>query len=121
VADHTQDITMVNRYELLDLTIQKTNAEEDQVFVYEVKDFEDNIITVTVVGNSSTTIHGLLPGTYTVTQKNLWSWRYGDEDEEKSVTLTDKDETVVFGSGVSDDHWLDGLSKLLVNLRGAWS
>lgn len=121
VADHTQDITMVNRYELLDLTIQKTNAEEDQVFVYEVKDFKGNIITVTVVGNSSTTIHGLLPGTYTVTQKNLWSWRYGDEDEEKSVTLTDKDETVVFGSGVSDDHWLDGLSKLLVNLRGARS
>ena len=118
-ADQTQNITMENQYKLFNLTIQKKNAEADQVFVYEVENSEGKIITVTVVGNSSTTIHNLLPGEYTVTQKNLWSWRYDDADEQKSVTIVDEDVTVVFSDSVSDDRWLDGNSQLVVNRRGA--
>ena len=118
-ADQTTGITMTNQYKLFDLTIEKTNAEEDQVFVYEVKDSEGKIITVTVVGNSSTTIHNLLPGNYTVTQKNLWSWRYDEQDESKTVEVDEVGEKVIFSDKVSDDHWLDGNSQLVVNRKGA--
>ena len=61
-----------------DLTIRTTNAADDnQVFVFEVKNNASNeVITVTVVGNSSVTISNMLLGEYTITQLDSWSWRY---------------------------------------------
>ena len=91
------------------------------MFVYEVKYTDTNntekIITVTVTGNSSTTIHGLIPGTeYTVTQKNDWSWRYGNSDATQTVdSLSPNGETVKFEDDISMDKWLDGNSALVKN------
>ena len=57
-----------------DLTIERQNAEADQVFVYEIKNTETNdVITVTVVGSNQVTVHDLPVGNYIVTQKNDWS------------------------------------------------
>lgn len=88
----------------------KLVGEADQVFVYEVQKIVDNnptgkCITVTVTGNSSTTIHGLIPGTYTVTQKNNWSWRYGDADAVQTVSLPAGDTDVTFINSVANDSW----------------
>ena len=110
-----------------DFTISRENATDDdpdQVFVYEVKSNEEGsnlIITVTVVGNGSTTICGLPLGNYTVTQLNNWSWRYSDS----SVTIyhegnpdTDgkfQGTTVVFDDRESNSGWLSGNSSLVKN------
>lgn len=115
--DQTQTLAVVNKYKPPTLTIQKTHAEAGQVFVYEVKDTNGKIITVTVTGNGSTTIHDLVPGTYTVTQKNLWSWRYGDTAQ--TVTLPAEGATVKFEGSVlaNKDSWLDGNSALVRNQK----
>lgn len=65
-----------------DLTIKKTGTQpidENQSFVFEVKKKDgDSTFSMDVViqGNSSVTIKGLKPGTYTVTEETGWSWRY---------------------------------------------
>ena len=64
-----------------DLTIKKTGTQpidENQSFVFEVKKDGDSTFSMDVViqGNSSVTIKGLKPGTYTVTEETGWSWRY---------------------------------------------
>ena len=68
---------------------------------------------MTVTGNGSTTIHGLVPGTYTVTQKNLWSWRYNDTA--KTFDLPADGKTITFSNGMVKDSWLDGNSTLVKN------
>ena len=120
--NQTQVFAVTNAYNPPTLTIRKTNAEDGQVFVYEVRRLDANgnegePITVTVTGNSETTIHGLVPGTYTVTQKNLWSWRYGKDDEKKSVSLTAEDATVIFDGRMKQNSWLDGNSILVKNQK----
>lgn len=115
-AGKTDALVFTNEYKYSSLTIERTNAEPDRVFVYEVKDASGNAITVTVTGNSSTTIHGLIPGPYTVTQKNDWSWRY--KDEAKIVVLPVAGDKVTFGDNVENDSWLDGNSGVKKNLYG---
>ena len=120
--NQTQVFAVTNAYNPPTLTIQKTNAEDGQVFVYEVRRLDANgnegePITVTVTGNSETTIHGLVPGTYTVTQKNLWSWRYGKDDEKQSVSLPAEGATVIFVGSMNQNSWLDGNSILVKNQK----
>lgn len=113
----TQSLAVTNVYNPPSLTIQRTNAEAGQIFVYEVKNTVTNeIITVTVTGNSSTTIHGLVPGKYTVTQKNnTWSWRY--EDPVQTVDLPAEGKTVTFSGTIPDSKgsWLDRNSVVMPN------
>ena len=113
----TQSLAVTNVYNPPTLTIQRTNAEAGQIFVYEVKNTVTNeIITVTVTGNSSTTIHGLVPGKYTVTQKNnTWSWRY--EDPVQTVDLPAEGTTVTFSGTIPDskESWLDRNSVVVPN------
>ena len=63
-----------------DLTIEKTGTQpidENQSFVFEVKKDDGSFsMDVVIQGNSSVTIKGLRPGTYTVTEETGWSWRY---------------------------------------------
>lgn len=101
-----------------DLTIERKNAADDeQVFVYEVKDkLTSEVITVTIVGNGSVTIKNLPFGDYTVTQKNKWSWRYDDQ----AVSVSHQGEngtTVQFSADEVKDKWLNGNSKLIHNQR----
>lgn len=99
------------------LTIERTNAEAGQVYVYEVR----NIVTgetiyVTIVGGGQTTIHDLFFGEYTITQQNDWSWRYNDPVQ---TVIHEKIEgtTVEFGVGLSKELWLNGNSELKKNQR----
>lgn len=106
--------------EVSDLTIVRSDAtDESQVFVYEVKNTDTaDIIYVTVTGNDSVTICELPYGTYTITQQNNWSWRYGDEAEEinhKSPEGT----TVIFEQTPGTEQWLNGNSPLIQNTRRA--
>ena len=118
------EVKCVNTYPVdnADLTIIHKSAEPGQIFVYEVKNTTTNvIITVTVTagndGNGSTTIVDLPFGSYTVTQKNDWSWRYRKEasDDVKTVVHSSGDTTVEF-SQTWIDYWLGGCSNLFKNI-----
>jgi hypothetical protein len=69
-------------------------------------------LTVTIIGNSSTTIVGLPIGSYTVTEITDWSWRYSVENEARDVTLVvDKSANVVrYENERTNGAWLDGNS-----------
>jgi hypothetical protein len=95
--------------------------DDNQVFVYEVKNQDTNdIVTVTVVGNSSTVIQNLAYGTYEVTEIDDWSWRYGGTKQEVKIGVEgqDKSQSVVFKNRPAKKNWLNGNSPLIVN-RGA--
>jgi len=115
---------------LTSLTINKTGAADidvNQSFLFTVTgknaDGKDINLTVTVHGNGSTTIDGLVIGNdYTITEKTGWSWRYGkctpssDLPEEKvegsSITVQlSADSTakkVIFTNERTMPYWLDG-------------
>lgn len=77
--------SFTNKYNkhLADLTITKDgwNAiDENQSFIFTVtgpNDFVMNVAVQGVAGKNSVTIKDLPIGTYTVTEKTDWSWRYG--------------------------------------------
>ena len=106
-----------------DLTIKKEGWEEideNQSFVFKVTKDDDPAFSMDVViqGNSSVTIKGLKPGTYTVTEETGWSWRYtlaGVSQQVNPATATEKDENdavlVTFTNTREKIKWLNG---------GAW-
>lgn len=101
------------------LTITRSDATDpEQVFVYEIlNNTTGEVINVTVVGNGSVTVQLLQFGEYTVTQKNEWSWRYGDSAS--SVTHnTAAGTTVLFKAPTVDDQWLHDNSELILNQKG---
>ena len=108
-----------------DLTIKKKGWEEideNQSFVFKVTKDGDSTFSMDVViqGNSSVTIKGLKPGTYTVTEETGWSWRYTPKGGE-SQTVNPAAENVqkdtngavlvTFNNDRKNDKWLNG---------GAW-
>ncbi|MBQ8663403.1 MAG: InlB B-repeat-containing protein [Eubacterium sp.] len=103
-----------------DLTIDRQDAEDDgQVFVYEVKNTAlDEIIFVTVTGNSSVTIHDMPFGEYIITEQKEWSWRYTQELSSVVSHQNEKGTTVVFRGPISKKKWLNGNSILLKNIKG---
>ena len=98
------------------ITIERENAcDGDQVYVYEIKNnTTGKAMTVTVVGNSSVTVYGLLFGDYTITQINDWSWRNNDEAQN---IIHEKVEgtTVTFGGDEANGKWLNGNSNHVTN------
>lgn len=102
-----------------DLTIKKTGTQdidENQSFVFEVKKDDDSTFSMDVViqGNSSVTIKGLKPGTYTVTEETGWSWRYTPNENGKKVEPENAENgvvTVTFTNTREKIKWLNG---------GAW-
>lgn len=104
-------------YALTNLTIRKSyngNIEENQRFIFHIKGDENNPstkeinLTVTIVGNSSIIIKDLPVGTYTVTEKTKWSWRYNPDKSSKTIKLPQDDNTIVFENNRDNDNWLNG-------------
>ena len=116
---------------LTSLTIKKTGAADidvNQSFLFTVTgkdaDGKDINLTVTVHGNGSTIIDGLVIGNeYTITEKTDWSWRYKfskwafDSDAVASkegntnnakVILGIKNNTITFTNTRDEVKWLDG-------------
>ena len=99
-----------------DLTIKKTGTQpidENQSFVFEVKKDGDSTFSMDVViqGNSSVTIKGLKPGTYTVTEETGWSWRYTPNANGKKVEPKNAENgvvTVTFENTRPKNKWLNG-------------
>ena len=99
-----------------DLTIKKEGWEEideNQSFVFKVTKDGDSTFSMDVViqGNSSVTIKGLKPGTYTVTEETGWSWRYTPNANGKKVEPENAENgvvTVTFENTRPKNKWLNG-------------
>lgn len=90
-------------------------SDGDQALIFRVQGVEGSRtqkidLTVSVIGNGSTTIVGLPIGSYTVTEITDWSWRYSEENAVRSVTLVvDKSANVVrYENERTNGAWLDG-------------
>ena len=117
---------------LTSLTIEKTGAADidvNQSFLFTVTgkdaDGKDINLTVTVHGNGSTIIDGLVVGNeYTITEKTDWSWRYEFSKWEHKVNADDattktgstngaaielgENGTITFTNERKEVKWLDG-------------
>ena len=94
-----------------DLIIHKTgDVDSEQTFIFEVKkEGTDDTIEVVIKGEGSKTIKGLPSGTYTVTEKTDWSWRYDPDGETKTVTPNGTTAEVTFNNTLkSEQKWLNG-------------
>ena len=95
------------------MTISVTGSEdidENQTFLFQVTGTDGVNMTVTVHGNSSTTVTGVTVGNQdTVTQLND-SWRYTPDATQKMITVgADAAANVVtFTQSRTDGQWLDG-------------
>jgi hypothetical protein len=100
------------------LTIERSNGDDNQTFVYKVENNDDSSIClyVSIAGNDSTTITGLRQGTYTVTQENGWSWRY--EDNKKEVTVGENGATASFDDKVVTNKWLSWCGTIVTSING---
>lgn len=101
--------------DVADLTIKKTgcsDADENQSFIFDVKDKNGKLITtVTIHGNSSATIKDLQIDEYTVTEKTEWSWRYEPTKNDQRITLdVDKKNEITFVNKRETTNWLNGSS-----------
>lgn len=105
----------------LSLTIKKTGADSrdaNQSFVFVVSNSRNDSLKISgleviVHGNDSVTLNGLPTGTYTVTEKTGWSWRYTPTASNQKVELTAQNtgKTIEFKNTRSNPYWLTG---------GAW-
>ena len=94
--------------EVQSLTIEKSGCvDDDQTFIFDIKGDNGTDMQVTIKGNGSITIGELLKnGTYTVTEKTDWSWRYTPQENNFSVYL-DEDKTVSFVNNKTNEDYLD--------------
>lgn len=112
----------VNIYERLygDLIISKTgissldhNSEETQSTIYVISGTSTNGETVNlevaIVGNGWKVIKHIPTGTYTVTEKDNWSWRYEPKSNAHSVTVTGGETAETeFKNDRTEIYWLSG-------------
>ncbi len=108
-----------------DLTITRRGTADEgdgtQMFVYRItaSDNPSLVNYVTIQGQGSVTVHGLGCRDYIVEQCNDWSWRYGDEKQQ--VTLTKAGAEVIFEAAAQKDAWLNGNSAPVTNEKDALS
>ena len=95
-----------------DLIIHKTgDVDSKQTFIFKVKkEGTADTIEVVIQGANSKTIKGLPSGTYTVTEKTDWSWRYNAEGgNQQTVTPNDTTAEVTFNNALKPEQkWLNG-------------
>ncbi len=105
--------------DVMDLTIERTNGEAGQVYVYEVKNQSTgDIIYVTITGSGQVTIKDLVVGTYVITQQNGWSWRQADPSQTVEHNEANRGNPVVFSESATNNKWLNGNSTNNKNKRG---
>ena len=114
-ATQPKDAHFTIHIKSFDLTITKTVEGEvldNQTFVFTVQrnDSTDAPIEVVIKGANSKTIKGLPSGTYTVTEKTDWSWRYNAEGgNQQTVTPNDTTAEVTFNNALKPEQkWLNG-------------
>ena len=122
-ADGTEiHFAFVNTYERLfgNLKITKTgiseldhNAKESQSTIYVISGTSNNgeslYLEVVIVGNGEKLVKDIPTGTYTVTEKADWSWRYEPETNGHSVTVVGGETAATaFENERTDKYWLSG-------------
>lgn len=112
-AESSNNPTFVLHVNTFELTIVKTgwqDIDENQSFIFDVKQGNTVIMTVTIKGNGCVKITGLPAGTYTVEENKNWSWRYTPTYSPASVTLggTTKSGTITATNTREGNNWLDG-------------
>ena len=113
-ATQPKDAHFTIHIKSFDLTITKTVEGEvldNQTFVFTVQrnDSTDAPIEVVIKGANSKTIKGLPSGTYTVTEKTDWSWRYAPDGETKTVIPNSTTAEVTFNNTLKPEQkWLNG-------------
>lgn len=101
---------------LTTLTIQKSGwntVDENQTFLFHIKGKDESTkninLTVTVHGNGKTTITDLPIGSYTVTEKSDWSWRYKPNGgKSQDITIGAAGAVLPFVNNRTNEKWLNG-------------
>lgn len=112
-AESSNNPAFVLHVNTFELTIVKTGwqgIDENQSFIFDVKQGNTVIMTVTIKGDGCVKITGLPAGTYTVEENKNWSWRYTPTYSPASVTLggTTKSGTITATNIREGNNWLDG-------------
>ena len=98
-------------------TVTGDGANQNQTFVFDVKDSAGNLVTTIVLKDGgSKTITGLAVGTYTVTEDTNWSWSYSIVDgNNKTATLsgTTPSATVAVTNNYNSHNWLTSIADVI--------
>ena len=113
-------VTFTNVYEKsdFDITITKNIVDggtPDQSFIFDVKNSEGTVINTVIMtpeqfenGKCTVTVTGLESGTYTVTERTNWSWRYALTTQ-NDVSVSDSTTTEAkFTNEQTKFKWLSG-------------
>ena len=91
------------------------DIDTNQAFLFHIQgkagtETEGIDLTVTVIGNGSTTITGLPTGEYTVTELTDWSWRYENDTAQREITLeyNNGSNELIYDNTRTHGKWLDG-------------
>lgn len=108
-----QAVIFVNEFRLYDLVITKTvegQLEPNQSFVFHVEGDNGVNLDLVIHGAGNATVKDLLAGSYTVSEKSDWSWRYLSSGGDTVTFGTDGEDrkTVDFTNTYSNDYWLNG-------------
>lgn len=91
------------------LTIQKQGSQDsNQGYIFDVIGPDDQSFTVSVKDNGSVTIVGLPFGTYTVTERANWSWRYKAQTATATIDENNTQQTVTVTNERVNQYLLDG-------------
>lgn len=122
-------------YNVGSVIINAPDVEGDQLFVFEldgVTSWGDAVnLTVSIPAGESVTITNLYTGTYTITQKTNWAWRYkadgvtasggtvNESTGEVTITvigtLAVEEYTVSYEGSLEDSKWLNDISPVVPN------
>lgn len=101
-----------------ELTIKVENTGEldtEQAYIFHIVGKKDTNtegvdLTVTVIGDSKTTITKLPVGEYRITEMTNWSWRYQNENANQELLLEYSEEgtTITYENMREHVKWLDG-------------
>lgn len=94
------------------LTIQNSESlDDEQGFIYVITNKTSGAsVKVAVLGNTSTTVCGMLVGNYTVTLENEWSWRYNT-----AIAVNDSGNTLLSNDNLSWEFSFDGDESITVS------
>lgn len=101
------------------LTIVKQGSKDPaQVFLFQIKGENGIELKVAVQGNGSVTVQGVPLGSYTVTEKTDWSWRYSPDQAEKTMLVASEpsENKVVFQNTLQEESWLTGSTGIVKNV-----
>ena len=117
ITEPWTDVTYYAKFEynLTTLTITKsgltqTSTEDCESAIFKVTDSDGNLVARVALQNNSVTIDGLTVGdTYTITEEDGWTWRYGAKTQSVIIAPpADGENQVTITNSPSNPYWLGG-------------